>query len=87
MSDFTDAYLIKDAEIKKLQAKLDKANEALKVLKDAVRISANQLEGVSLAITTHGQNINSAFFIVNYKDFANEARESLKKVDEILGVK
>jgi len=48
-------------------------------LQEAVRAAANQLEGVSLAVQQHGKNIDAAFFIKAYKEFADEARKALPK--------
>lgn len=73
----TDTFVNTDKEIiEKLQA--DK-----KELVDALRISANQLEGVSIAIKAHGQNINVDFFIDNYKEFAIKARHCIERVKEL----
>jgi hydroxypyruvate isomerase len=46
----------------------------------ALRIAANQLEGVSLAVKVHGQNINPAFFIEEYSRSAECARKALDDI-------
>jgi hypothetical protein len=61
--------------IKELERKLELAREQ-------VKISANQLEGVSLAIEEHGQNINVSFFIEEYKKMADSKRQCLKEIGE-----
>jgi hypothetical protein len=54
------------------------ANEAtIAELKTALLVASNQLEGLSLAISQHGQNIDTEFFIKNYMAFAVEARKPL----------
>ena len=50
------------------------------ILIKALGIAANQLEGLSIAIKTHGQNIDCQFFIREYLKFAVTAREALDKV-------
>jgi hypothetical protein len=49
-----------------------------KGLRDALEVAANRLEGVSLAISKHGQNINTKFFIDEYALYATRAREALE---------
>lgn len=47
-------------------------------LKDALNIAANQLEGVSLAFKRHGNCLDVHFFITEYLEFANRARQAIK---------
>lgn len=53
-----------------LQGKVDSLIEAFET-------AANQLEGVSIAIAIHGQNINTDFFINTYKISADNARDAI----------
>ena len=62
-------------QINELQADLALAREGLEV-------SANQLEGVSIAIKAHGQNINTQFFIYEYAEMAKDKREILAQLDK-----
>jgi hypothetical protein len=59
--------------------------ECVRVMDERLAIAANQLEGVSLAIQKHGQNIDTEFFISNYAEFANNAREARAEVLKLLG--
>jgi hypothetical protein len=62
-SSLFELALAQSAEIKRLQKHLWAA--------------ANQLEGVSLAVESHGKNINTAFFITEYKKNSDIARQAL----------
>lgn len=53
----------------------------------AIKIAANQLEGVALAIERHGQNINMEFFILTYKQTAEQARQALANYQKARGDK
>jgi len=57
---------------------VEQLNQENLKLKEMLRVAANQLEGVSLAIQAHGQNINTDFFIETYKKFAEDIREEIK---------
>ena len=50
------------------------------LLKEALVVTANQLEGVSLAISIHGTSINVPWWIETYKEMANSARKIIKGV-------
>ena len=47
------------------------------ILREALMVAANRLEGVSIAIKEHGQNIDTAFFILTYASAAKDARKPL----------
>jgi len=63
-------------------AKSEELERKLEVAINQIKISANQLEGVSLAIEEHGQNINVRFFIEEYKKMADAKRQCLKEIGE-----
>lgn len=46
-------------------------------LREALRIAANQLEGCSIGVAKHGQNIDVAFFIRHYQEAGTKARAAL----------
>ena len=58
--------------------------EALEIANEAITISANQLEGIGLAFTTHGTNLNVKFMIENSYENARQAREAQKQIQEIM---
>jgi len=66
-------------------ARVVKERDALRArvgrLERALEVAANQLEGVSLAIRAHGQNIEPHFFIETYRLFAEKARKALAGKD------
>jgi len=68
-------------ELAELKAWKEENDSVVKELREQLEISANQLEGLSIAIRCHGQNINTDFFIIEYKKMADEKRKCLKKVD------
>ena len=60
---------------------LEKLQEQNKKLKEQLGYAANQLEGVSVAIEAHGQNINVEFFIREYLRMAEDKRAVLKELE------
>jgi hypothetical protein len=48
-------------------------------LREALAVAANQLEGVALAFRKHGDRLDPDWFIENYGEFANRARDALKE--------
>jgi hypothetical protein len=81
------------AENKELGQKLDQLDtysqmreEKLKAenkeLKEALKVTANQLEGVELAFRVHGNNLSVSFFIEEYERNAKDARAVLEKYKE-----
>ena len=63
---------------------ITKLKKALEIANEAITISANQLEGIGLAFTTHGTNLNVKFMIKNSYENARQAREAQKQIKEVL---
>lgn len=85
--DWEPGLLCDDCKVESLELKitsLESDNKALQArvekLERRLTVAANQLEGVSVAIQKHGQNIDVEFFIETYAKFADDLRRSLKDV-------
>jgi hypothetical protein len=77
-----DADYHNPEDVKKFMNFLDicSKEDRTKELEGALAITANQLEGVSLAIKVHGTNINVPWWIQTYKEMADNARKIIKGV-------
>jgi len=65
-------------EHKELSELLLASQEREKVLREALRIARNRLNGVQLALSVHGQNIDVPFWIETYKKAAKDADKTLE---------
>ena len=85
MSEITDVELMLEYKDRKdMLQEITKLNKALEIANEAITISANQLEGIGLAFTTHGTNLNVKFMTENSYENARQAREAQKQIKEIM---
>ena len=85
MGEITDVELMLEYKDRKdMLQEITKLKKALEVTNEAITISANQLEGIGLAFTTHGTNLNVKFMIENSYENARQAREAQKQIKEIM---
>lgn len=63
---------------KGLLNKISNLQEQINSLKKALGIAANRLDGASLGIAAHGQNINVMWWVSEYAVYAKEARTALE---------
>lgn len=71
------AWTARDQEITRIK-------KALEIAKETINVSANQLEGIALAFTAHGTNLNVKFMIENCYENARQAREAQKQIKEVM---
>lgn len=66
--------------VSRLNEELEEKQRLLDEALEVINVSANQLEGVSLGIARHGQNISVHFFVTEYKKMADDKREFLRRI-------
>ena len=68
--------------IKEHEATISELRTENERLRAALDVSANQLEGIAMAVQKYKQNINVEFFIDYYNKCADKAREVLNPKPE-----